>query len=643
MGTYQVIQDFAGKTQLDEVEQLDSISVSPYWILLVIQFKHPITYRRKSLKSSIDPTSGARVSNTDGNGSFSNFFPDAVDIRGQLVITSDCVQLSTTSTKGNHVTSLNATLIRGEANYLNEIMPGDYVFAWIMNDSKSYDRVLSRIEKGDACNDFLDGLKFMGQAQNIRKNLSVSPMDGTKSVHFTLSAAGFTPFDTQLFYEPGLEERIQGLANLFKRYGASLTEILNKEGTGVDVNKAIPAFLDILLGKGVSQNLGRENPDPRTNSTAGLDAPYGFMIPKAVGKVFGRQPKVKTHGFISFADLLDVIMGVQSYSNEGVASGAKTFAPDGTLGSSSTRKETGTLMMGNFVPMAPQFTNQPVWSVLNQYLNPASNEMYTCLRVNADNKVVPTLIVRQLPFTSSLYEGNLPVTRFLELPRWKIPSILVKSADIGRSDSLRFNFIHVYGQPTNSATGSYLTEQIVSHPPMRDDLDIARNGLRGWFQTVACSAQEVRAGDPTKWMELLADIAMTQCLTMTGTISMVGIQAPICPGDNLEWDGVVLHIESVTHNCSITSSGIKSFSTNVQLTHGVRSNPGESDLSIYAGIRHGDISGFDPGHTREDARDPNQFTEPANVEDVLAKRQQDMEENEVEQLADGAQFSKGTA
>ncbi len=631
MGVYDVGQDFAGKTQTDTDQTLDSVSVSPYWIMLVIQFKYPTTYNRKSLDSSIDPVSGVR-NDGSGNGSFSNFFPDAVDIRGRLIITSDCIQLSTTSTKSNHISSLSATLLRGEANYLNEIMPGDYVFAWMMNDEATYSKVLKSLGKAEACNDFDQGLKFMGQVQSMRKNLSVGG-DGVKTVRFTMTAAGFTQFDTQLFYEPGLEERIPGLASIFKRYGASLTEIINEKGEGIDVNKAIPAFLDILLGKGVSQNLGRGGDDPRTRSTAGLDAPYGFMIPDAVGKVLGRQAKAKEHGSIAFVDLLDVIIGIQSYSNSG-SRGRSTdiFGPDNTLGSSDTRKFTGVPMMGNFVPAAPQFTNQPVWSVLNQYLNPASNEIYTCLRVNADGKVVPTLIVRQLPFTSELYKGSLPVTKFLDLPRWKIPSILVRSADLGRSDALRFNFVHVYGQPVNSATGSYLTEQIVDHPPLRDDLDIARNGLRGWFQTISCSAQETRSGDPTRWMELLADTVMSQCLTMTGTVTTIGIQAPIPPGDNLEWDGVVLHIESVTHNCSISGNGQKNFTTTVQLTHGVRANPGDTDLSLYAGIRHGDLTGFDPGGTREDVRPDNIYSDPPDISSILAKRQEDKEAEEDEKL-----------
>jgi hypothetical protein len=86
-------------------------------------------------------------------------------------------------------------------------------------------------------------------------------------------------------------------------------------------------------------------------------------------------------------------------------------------------------------------------------------------------------------------------------------------------------------------------------------------------------------------MEIIADIMMGAHMTLTGTIEMVGIQAPICPGDNLEWDDVVFHIESVTHVCSInTNNGIKSFHTIVALSHGVSATPGSGVLGIYAGV-----------------------------------------------------------
>lgn len=70
-------------------------------------------------------------------------------------------------------------------------------------------------------------------------------------------------------------------------------------------------------------------------------------------------------------------------------------------------------------------------------------------------------------------------------------------------------------------------------------------------------------------MHILSDILMGQHLTLTGTMTVVGIQSPICPGDNLEFDDTVLHIESVTHQYTSDDGGRTSFSTVLQLSHGL--------------------------------------------------------------------------
>jgi hypothetical protein len=56
---------------------------------------------------------------------------------------------------------------------------------------------------------------------------------------------------------------------------------------------------------------------------------------------------------------------------------------------------------------------------------------------------------------------------------------------------------------------------------------------------------------------------------MNGHIKCAGIEEPIAPGDNLELDDVVYHIETVTHMASCTPDGKKRFETTLELSHGV--------------------------------------------------------------------------
>lgn len=579
--TYDVIEDFRGK-QGD-----DYVTTTPYWILCVLRLKFPTTFERAK--------SGSRSKN----------YSETVELRGKpLILTDEVVQLQVQSSKGSYIGSLSATLKETDVALMNEIMPGDYLFAWIVNNKADYASLLDRLNQSEAqaCNRFMDGLKFVGKTQSIHKQLQQSP-GGERVITYSLQGSAFTEFDAQLFYDPYLAERPDignDISTYFAKIGAALNELVRPEkgqAAGIDVNRALPFFIDLLLGRGIPPNLSVNISDERLRSTTGLDAEASYVVPKLYGELLGKTRS--SESLLRYADVLETVIGLQRYQR--ASNVALAFQPVGTLVDGS-RRFTDKQMLGTFLPQTPQFTNRPVWSVLEQFLNKASNEMYTCLRVNPDGNVVPTFVARQLPFSTSLFKSSpvgatLEHTPFMELPRWRVDPLLVRSVDIGRSDSLRFNFVHVYGAAIDPL-GS-ITEQIIRNPPVRDDLDVARSGLRLYMQTIPCLAEDVRNGSPTKWMALLSDFLIGQHLTMTGVMQTVGIQSPICVGDNLEWDDIVFHIESVSHVCSINPNGQKTWSTNLSLSHGVRADPGSgaSDTSIYAGILPSDQISFDPGST----------------------------------------------
>lgn len=622
MRSYDLIEDYFGRSQGQSEQNIpDVVSTTPEWIVAVVRLRNPLTYRRKD------------------KASFSTFFPDAVEVRGAtLIIRDDCINISTTSQKGNHLAQLNATLLPGE-NYLSNIMPGDYVIAWMLNEKERAEDLVKRIRDGKPCNRFRDGLKFFGRCHALRKQLQQDP-GGTRITRYTLTGVGFSEFDASLYYNPHLAENIPAIGRYFGRIASSFNQLID-EKKYIDVNKAIPFFVDLLLGRGVPQNLGRGNSDPALKSTAGVEAPYSYIVPQEYGALVGKTTSSKEGGALAYADMLELQIGVQTFSGGGLSisseaededasakADAAIFTPDGP--SSGSRRDTGTKMMGRFLPQRPQFENATIWSILSQYLNPACNEMYTTLRTNGDGNVVPTLVVRQLPFSSGLASVPFPVTRFLDLPRWRIHPAMVISADLGRSDTMRFNWVHILGTAP-SRVGGDLTEQTVRNPPFRDDLDVARNGLRNYSTTIPCAIEDVTEKTGTagstaasNWMELVSDILMGQHLTLTGSMTLVGVQAPICIGDNVEWDGVVLHIEAITHTGQLMQDGKKAFYTTLQLTHGMRASPGEDDITLYPAVKQLDQTAFDAPAVTETALDPeNQNDDPSNTGDIKAQRDAD--------------------
>jgi hypothetical protein len=183
----------------------------------------------------------------------------------------------------------------------------------------------------------------------------------------------------------------------------------------------------------------------------------------------------------------------------------------------------------------------------------------------------------------------------------------VSTADLGRSDSLRFNFVHIYGDVEQVTIGTAATQSRLMYPPVGDLLDVSRNGLRMYpVNTVKCSQQDRQDAGPATWMELVSDFAMSMHMTISGNISMFGVQSPICCGDNLEYDGNVYHIESVSHTWSIYG-GNRDFRTSLQVTNGVKADPQYStadktfqDEVLFIGSDDADLIDQDPGLTAVD-------------------------------------------
>lgn len=627
--SYDVLNDFgeSGYSANGEAAP-ESLSVTPYAIMAIWRYSHPVTFSRSK------------------SASFSNNPIDSIRLRDRtLIILEDIQSLQVATTKSNHVGQLNAALFPG-ANYITEIFPGDWVAAWIVNDSKKAQSLVERIQSNEACNKFLDGFKFFGRVTSVRVRSVQSP-NGVRTTNYTLNAASFTEFDASIYYEPYFASQAVGVASEWlQKTGSKINELIKKDSKGgnpsITVNDAVPFFVNAFFGAGVPKNQGFS--DDALTQTRGLDDPNVFIVPSEVGKIIGVDEGTKANGAVGWHDVCNILQGVQKYqlgatnldASEGERAGA-VLNPDGLnraspqpVDKTTRRLRTPQDMLGTFLPSPPQFNGQrTVWSIMQQYLNPAVNEMYCSLRASPTGDIMPTLVVRQLPFSSGIlddtYKPKVPkvasdskkrpldskgepivnqvtqprtlaLTRFTELPRWQIHPLLIKSIDLGRSDALRFNFVHVYGEtglPTQDRTG-----YIVRDPPIADDMDIIRSGLRPYMTTVNCSTQDAQMRKAGDWMYILSDILMGQHLTLTGTVETVGIQSPICPGDNVEVDDHILHIEAVVHSFNIApGSGIKTFVTSLSLSHGLKAEQSTGgDFALYSGTSSNDLMA---GHASE--------------------------------------------
>lgn len=620
--TYNVINDF---TDFDEPDD-QYLTHNPYWVIAVIRLGFPLSFSRKTM-SSVD-------SDLTGSNILRN--------KAAMVITEDCINMSISRNMNQCTSSMSATLKQADVNYLVALEPGDWILAWMMNNREDFVSVCDRIEKGQACNSYNDGLKFVGRVNDIRKSLRVSP-DGMKTSTYSLQCVGFDELNTQFFYDNGLATVSKDSSSIGQFLAAlgidfqALFQQTTEDVQGIqnnNINLIIPTLLDLIVGKGpnvnpnidvLAANGDKITAQPQINKKSA--ATYAYVIPKLVGQLLNKKPS-KGGDVMGYGDILELLQGVQQYDSK--RSGILSFVPQLNPPTYDNRRICPQAMLGTFIPYMPDFCNRPLWDVLHQYLNPTINQMYTCLRVNPDGDVVPTVVLRQIPFTtdafipevtehgaplSAGFEGptlsdskkSINVTRFLDMPRWKIPAIMLESIDIGRSNATRVNFVHIYGASSYLTSNISIGQQLIYNPPIRNDLDIMMNGLKSYMSTVECFTSGQVGLTPGLWMALVADWSIGSHLTLNGNIRCKGIQSPITHGDNLEFDGVVYHIESVVDNCGIDSNGHKNWNTSLQLSYGLRDTDdvpqdGEFDTKgnahpIYPGFDINDNTQYDPGLT----------------------------------------------
>jgi hypothetical protein len=201
------------------------------------------------------------------------------------------------------------------------------------------------------------------------------------------------------------------------------------------------------------------------------------------------------------------------------------------------------------------------------------------------------LVVRQKPFNTRHYLSVTPQadhTQFLDLPRWKVSPDLITSINLGRNESGRINFVQIFTRSLSVDPAFNQALQISMGNYVADEDDIKRSGMKPYIAT--CN-YDYPSGTKTlrgeEWAKLVGDWLLEGHLKMNGAIQCIGIEEPICVGDNLELDNVVYHIESVSHSMGISGDGVKSFRTTLSLSMGI-DDRSSKDIPVYAEMDHTD-------------------------------------------------------
>jgi len=524
-------------------------SVSPAWNLTFVRWSN----RNLSVKDEITPRDFTK------DNQLNNFLAT----RRILVVENDCASVSVSYSKESHTPMMSAMLYGGDINYLTAIAPGDFVIVNMVNSPDKSIELRQRAEAGLPINRFGDGFKGFFKVQSVRRTLAVDPASGVKRLMFSVSAYAFTEFNNVIYFNDLLLTPTDP-DNQFL-YVTRLTEVvksyIDENRGGINVQNMIKVLIGATVGDGFNLSGDEKKGLQFTPNSQ-------FFIPSDVGRLLNIPGK---NGGLTAADVYTYLLGIQKYISGSSSTPASGLNPQ--IRSVNGRFfETPNNCRGFGLISVEYFNQVVVWSILKRYANEPINEIYTCFRTDTAGFVMPTFVMRQMPFSSEEYTKES--TKFLNLPRWKVSPELITSIDIGRDEAARINYVEIRANSPNISgiAGRFsLSSQVAQKNFVTDILDIRRSGLRPFIRSSEFDEllTERNTSSSPEWAKLFADALFGSHLKLNGTIECQGIQEPIAVGDNFEFDGIVFHIEAVAHSASIAPDGKRFFKTSLQLSHGI--------------------------------------------------------------------------
>lgn len=542
-------------------------------------------------------------------GDKSKGIKDYIELSKKILIMDDILALRCDSHKSGISNSMSATLApSNDVDYLHIAAPGDYVMCWIVNSQEQLSKIVDNFKNDKQNNQFDSGLKFFGQLFSIQENFQVG-QNGERILRYNLTAGGFNFYNGQVFISPFLTGNNDNVASIWPNgIFANLNTICeadDRKSAGEDVVREIQAnelsiqeqFIALhscFLGPGPGKGADK-NPITTANGI--------FALPPILLDVFGKKLDTSGSKLSTIADLLNVIIGVQSFDN--------LQDEDGKLGPSNVKirdpltkdgRSFGTYFVaedeayrlkGRKALNLPPTLGGTIYSILQQCTNSTINELYCTLRPSPtkDSEIVPSLILRQLPFSSrndiktTDKEGNeitFSNTPFLSLPRFELKNDMVIAHSINRSESLRTNAFMISMDASINGKGAQQVYDVLATaegPWNYDPDDVKRHGMRFYTAKVDQDFFDLKKPEfkiVSSYASFMADIMNNLHLKYTGNISSVGIIEPICVGENLEYNDLVFHIEGVNHTYQIMN-GLPIFRTNLTLSHGV---PFDGDITF---------------------------------------------------------------
>ncbi len=503
-----------------------------------------------------------------------------------LIVDRDCIGVSVTNSKGSITPAAQVILKSGSYDYITAVAPGDFMFINMVDSEAEAAEIAKHAKEGKPINRYHDGFKGVFKVKSVRKVFNMDKRSGIKTQNFLIQGYAFSELNNTVYFNPHLINRSElkndflFLSNLSDSWQAVLAK---KEGNNVQT--LVAELFKLFVGVGLSPKAKNVKGEKNLMQTPNTH----FYIPTYVGKLLGENNAK------AVKDIYNLLFGKQTYDagqvqnpEDGLNPSKFISSPDLGMPRLKVPSSKSKYCEGRSFVQAEYWQQVTVYSIMQQYLNSPINEMYATFRVDSDGYVMPTLVMRQIPFSSEEYTLS-SATKFLNLPIWSIPKEYLYQMNLGREDAARFNFVQIFGRLNYAADpAADISTQIAQGNYSIDKADIMKNGLRVYTMT---SNFDNLFGDNKNyyrsvvWSKLIADCLIGGHLKMNGSVTIPGVAKPIAIGDNCQIGNMVFHIESVTHNCTISPEGEKEFVTTLELSNGVNDSQNKNKQN-YVGMKN---------------------------------------------------------
>lgn len=498
-----------------------------------------------------------------------------------IVSTLSCVSIQTNKTKGQPDGSFNLVLAPFK-NWTSTLTAGSWCCIMMSNET---------ITENDLKKANKNHVKMIGRIESVRCETSVND-EGARQTFYYVTGVDWGHVFNSILYVDNLiagpnDPQSQGNSAAVALRNA----LFGKEGTPQSfvVRQNLASILGVM-----GTNLGGFSKEEKSIGRL-AKAIYEFRIPDKMAEFFnfadinGKPVSAKT-----INKLINLITGSLVGPNK-----YKDFEE----------------ALGFINPFTLQGTHS-LWQIMLENSNPALNEMFADMSWTQDNRLQLNMYNRIRPFSYKNFKPTAGSSSGLKsyfqyVKTHEIDDVEVISVNAGTNWRDKVNFLEIKPQFQEFAPLANLYKQ---KSQVFDPKAFEREGFRPLiFDTKQFPSNSKRGGLPKDvsiawdelevWAKLMREWYFGTHRMLNGTIVIHGSTEYIGVGNNIRFDAglinptpninidtlkkgknqfILAHVESVSHNFTVSADGARSYRTTIQFVRGIVVN--ENNINVGEGL-----------------------------------------------------------